>query len=169
MTTYTDEELKTRDERRHHIATLMLASEWRGGASRRALAEGWGYKLYDVVQLEREAAGSLRLARSAGWEAEVTAALAELDELIALCRTTVKVISIDGAPHEYAAPAVATMHGAIRTKLQVFGAIVQGGAVHLAPKKTEGDDLAQLSRAERIALLEQALADERAQAKEARH
>jgi hypothetical protein len=59
------------------------------------------------------------------------------------------------------------MVGAIRTKLQVYGALTMGGAVHMAPK-TGDDDLAKLSQAERIALLEQALAEERGQ-KEQRH
>jgi hypothetical protein len=167
MNRLTAEELKTRDDRRHHIAALMLAGEWRGGTSRRVLAEAWGYKLHDVVQLEREAAGSIRLARSPEWRDEVTAALAELDEVIATARTTVKVIAIGGEPHEYSSPALSAMVSAIRTKLQVYGALTMGGAVHMAPK-TGDDDLEKLSRAERIALLEQALAEERGQ-KEQRH
>lgn len=160
MTTYTADELKTRDERRHHIASLMLAGEWKGGASRRALANEWGYRVYDVVQLEREAAGAIRLARSPAWVDEVTSALAELDEVIATARTTVKVISINGAPYEYKAPSLGAAVAAIRTKLQVFGVLAQGGVVHAPPKPT--DEYAGLSRGDRIALLEQALAEERA-------
>jgi len=167
MNTYTEEELRTRDDRRHQIASLMLGGKWKGGDSRRALAKTWNYRLHDVVQLEREAAGAIRLARSPAWADEVTSALAELDQLIATARRTVKVIAIGGKPFEYKWPNLGAAVSALRTKLQVFGVLAQGGVVHAPPKPT--DEYAGLSRQERITLLEQALAEEQAGAKEARH
>lgn len=168
--TLTLEELRARDDQRHHIGQMMLSGEWAGGSSRRKLADRWGCKLARVCELEREAAGAIRLTRSPGWKDEVEVALAELEELIALCRTTIKVVVVDKSPHEYAAPEVGTMHAAIKTKLQVFGALDRTG-LGKAPRGRgdEGGEYAQMSHADKRALLVQAMADLDAEARESSH
>lgn len=164
MKTYSLSELATRDDRRDHIAKLMLSGEWTGAGSRRALAEGWGVRLAEVYQLEGEAAGGIRQARRPGWEDEVVGALAQLDELIALCRTMQKPVVVDKEVELYDWPAVSVMHNAIKTKLQVYGALGQP----LVKKPEQADqEFNDLPPAEKRAILQQALAE--LDGKEARH
>lgn len=164
MKTYSLSELATRDDRRDHIAKLMLSGEWTGAGSRRALAEGWGVRLAEVYQLEGEAAGAIRQARKPGWEDEVVGALAQLDELIALCRTMQKPIVVDKEVELYDWPAVSVMHNAIKTKLQVYGALGQPAKSQAKP---DADDLDRMPVAEQRALLMNALAE--LDGKEQRH
>lgn len=164
MKTYSLSELATRDDRRDHIAKLMLSGEWTGAGSRRALAEGWGVRLAEVYQLEGEAAGGIRQARRPGWEDEVVGALAQLDELIALCRTMQKPVVVDKEVELYDWPAVSVMHNAIKTKLQVYGALGQP----LVKKPEQADqEFNDLPPAEKRAILQQALAE--LDGKEQRH
>lgn len=154
MNTYSLTELQTRDDRRDHIAKLMLSGEWTGAGSRRALAEAWGVRLAEVYQLEGEAAGGIRQARKPGWAEEVEAELAHLDAARAAAWLHV--------PEDHRAISHVIKVGQV--KLQVYGAL---GQPMKAQQKPEGDDLDRMPVAEQRALLQQALAE--LDSKEARH
>lgn len=150
------ERMATKDERVDHIIRLMLQGKWHGMKSRAELSALWDIHEHTVGDYASIASGFCsRLGKDL--ETEAREALAELD---AIKRMALEYVTFgkDGTPYEQ--PKLKEATDAIRLKMDILG-ITSRRNRNEASKPAVDDKYANATREERIAMLEQALAEEK--------
>lgn len=148
----------TPDERVDHIVRMMLKGQWKGMASRETLAAEW--KCHErTVGYMAERAAAVVARRGQPIEQEIDAALADLEHIKRVALDNERcTVDKDGGEHFFASPMLREATEAIKLKLEIRGALFKGRAKEA--DKSSSDEYAKLTRAERIAKLKEALAEE---------
>lgn len=129
----------TMDQMRERILELMLHREWNPGASHKELAKEWGVAPRTVADRALEASRAIRLASKKPVEDFVAEAFAELDTLIQEARAL-------GKPRDAAY--------CIELKAKMLGAFAPTKV-----EKTEPDEVAKMSDAEKLEAHRKAVAE----------
>ncbi len=139
----------TADEKIDHIVKMMMGSEWRGAQSHRELAALWGCHPQTVYEMASKASAVLKRIGGPldGW---VQGKLAELDEIKQVAMAQEK-------------PDCKAAAAAVKLQLEARGVFVK------KHQDVPADEVAKMSREQKLAAHKEAIAELEAQVGETRH